>query len=164
MGAQNFINICDDSSGNKCCAEKGMANVEGIPNLYWIMTYPRPWYDLDTQCRLEEGRLVVLESRREQDCMVKYIIDEYKGDPARSYAIGLKTPDGYKGVYEWSHVDNTDPNFDAATPAFENWAPGYPKGNPCVVMSIGSEATISGLWNDGNCESTNLYGICEKVK
>jgi len=114
------------------------------------------------QCNIEGGKLLVLESRRENDCIVKYILDEYKGEPVKSFAIGLKTPQNYKGVYEWRHVDNGK-NPDAATPTFENWAPAAPTGKYCVVMNIGTAAPISGLWKDVDCGSA-VYGICEKDK
>merc|ERR1712179_541802 len=143
----------------------GMKNEDDVPNTYWIMTETlATWDDLDIICGVEKGRLVVIESRRENDCIVKYIMDEYKGDPVKSFAIGLKTPQNYKGVYEWKHVDNSDPNFDAATPTIENWAPTSPTGAYCTVMDIGSAAPISGLWKDVDCITTKFYGICEKVK
>merc|ERR1712126_288485 len=100
--AQYFANICEESSGHRCCAEEGMQG-----HTYWIMgNIPSTWQQLDQQCYNEGGKLLVLESRREKDCIVKYILDEYKGDPVKSFAIGLKTPENYKGVYEWKHVDN----------------------------------------------------------
>jgi len=155
--AQYFANICEESSGHRCCAEKGMQG-----HTYWIMgNIPSTWQQLDQQCYNEGGKLLVLESRRENDCIVKYILDEYKGDPVKSFAIGLKTPENYKGVYEWKHVDNAQ-KADAATPTFENWAPTAPTGKYCVVMDIGTAAPINGLWKDVDCGSA-VYGICEKV-
>merc|ERR1712243_51223 len=156
--AQYFVNICEESSGHKCCAETGMKD-----HTYWIMgDLPSTWERLDMQCNIEGGKLLVLESRRENDCIVKYILDEYKGEPVKSFAIGLKTPQNYKGVYEWRRVDNGK-NPDAATPTFENWAPAAPTGKYCVVMNIGTAAPISGLWKDVDCGSA-VYGICEKDK
>ena len=45
--------------------------------------------------------LAVLESPRENDCMVKYLVDKYK-----DRAIGLKA-ENYRYVYEWQHVDKS---------------------------------------------------------
>merc|ERR1711915_381116 len=112
------------------------------------------WNDMDTQCR-QEGtasattRLAVFESRRENDCMVKYIVDEFRSTSTRNYAIGLRVDDRYTGVYEWAHVDNSQPgSLDSATPAFTNWAPGKPTGNDCVYMSVGVNHKANGLWID----------------
>ena len=87
------------------------------------------------------ARLAVFESRRENDCVTKYIIDEYEDVTAHQYAIGtaklvycfaqqssvssgIKVDDVYKGVYEWNRVDTSIDNQDAATLTFSNWVPG----------------------------------------
>ena len=101
------------------------------------------WHELDIQCRMEKdgARLAVFESRRENDCVTKYIIDEYEDVTAHQYAIGtaklvycfpqlssvssgIKVDDVYKGVYEWNRVDTSIDNQDAATLTFSNWVPG----------------------------------------
>merc|ERR1711935_607806 len=131
------------------------------------MESPGSWTSLDTWCRLEGTEsavtgLAVLESRRENDCLVKYIFDTQSTSSTRNYAIGLKADSHYLDVYEWVQVDNSSPGaFDSATPNFINWAPGRPQGNPCVYMSVGWTNRANGLWVDGVC-STNLYGICER--
>jgi len=164
---QYFADICNDSSGHQCCAQTGMNNGDpDKPNKYWFMENTGgTWEDMDLLCNMEKGRLVVIESRRENDCLVKYAMDEYKGDPVKYYAIGLRTPENYNGVYEWKHVDNQPPNDDAATPSFTNWKPNYfPTGKHCVTLSIGSTAPINGLWTDVDCTNTQVHGICEKVE
>merc|ERR1711890_223158 len=81
--AQLFVDICEESSGHRCCAENGMKG-----HKYWIMgNIPSTWERLDMECNIEGGKLLILESRRENDCIVKYILDEYKGEPVKSFAI-----------------------------------------------------------------------------
>ena len=69
------------------------------------------------------GKLVVLESRTELDCLIKYMNDEFD-DPStlHTYTVGLKgqtTQD--VGIFKWQGVDTSPPNFDAATPSWSNW-------------------------------------------
>ena len=76
--------------------------------------------ELDIECKLESppfSQLVVLENRGKNDCLIKYIHDEYRGDYQHKFAIGLKSPDEYHGVYEWRGTD--------ATPDFINWASNF---------------------------------------
>ena len=89
------------------------------------------------------AKLAVFESRRENDCVAKFLIQEYEDVPGQQYAIGTLRqlifspelssvcsgmrepyPEGtYKGVYEWHRVDSTTDNKDAATLTFTNWVP-----------------------------------------
>jgi hypothetical protein len=68
----------------------------------------------------------VLDSHRESDCIVKYIIEEYEPTAVTNFAIGLKSTD-FAGprIYEWDYTDNqnqtTHDDDDAATPSFTNW-------------------------------------------
>ena len=149
----NFVDICTDSSGNKCCAE-GMDSSD-----YWIMQSLGTWTEQDIECRLESSpnsKLVVFENRAENDCLIKYLTDEYRGDALRKYAIGLKSPDDYKGVYEW----RADANV---TPTFTNWVSGYPKDQAYVYMTAGVGAAQNGKWTD-TTSSEKIYGICERSK
>jgi hypothetical protein len=126
-----FINICESSSGHHCCSP-GMESSE-----YWIMKHTGTWSNLEIECRLESdpySHLVILDNRGENDCLIKYLTDEY-GDAQKRFAIGLKSLDEYRGVYEWRGTD--------ATPEFTNWATNYPRDNPY---------------------DNNLYGICERTK
>ena len=148
-----FIKICESSSGHHCCAA-GMAGSE-----YWVMQHTGSWASLDIECRLESepySHLVILDSRAESNCIIKYLMDEYGGAQKR-YAIGLKSPDEYRGVYEWRGTD--------APPEFTNWAAGYPKDNPYVYMTVGvSGSAQNGRWADTTANDLNLFGICERNK
>ena len=45
---------------------------------------------MDIQCLLERdgAKLAVFESKRENDCVTKYLIEEYEDVPGQHYAIG----------------------------------------------------------------------------
>ena len=147
---ENFVDICADSSGNECCAT-GMENSE-----YWIMQHSGTWSELDFECRLEtDSQLVVFENRGENDCLIKYLEDEYRGDAQKKFAIGLKSPDEYRGVYEWGRNDNYT--------EFTNWANNMPTDKPCVYMTVGEGAPQNGKWTDTTCNQF-MYGICERTK
>eukprot|EP00092_Neocalanus_flemingeri_P030723 GFUD01033361.1.p1 GENE.GFUD01033361.1~~GFUD01033361.1.p1 ORF type:complete len:191 (+),score=47.28 GFUD01033361.1:24-596(+) len=157
-----WIDICNNSNGYYCCAEVGM-----MDHQYWVMTEMKTWNELEITCLLEslgsgyETRLAVLESPRENDCLVGYLVDRYK-DITRNYAIGLKA-DNYRNVYEWKHVDNSSPHLDQATPAFNNWDPTARGRGDCVYISVGEEDWFSGLWKSGECDTSLFIGICERV-
>ena len=147
-----FVDICASSSGNKCCAT-GMDKSE-----YWIMQSSGTWSELDIECRLEyspESQLVVFENRGENDCLIKYLQDEYRGDAQKKFAIGLKSPDDYRGVYEWRGTDTY--------PEFTNWANNMPADKPCVFMTVGEGAAQNGRWGNALCTEI-MYGICERSK
>ena len=93
--------------------------------------------------------------------MVKYIYDEFRGDPVKTFALGLKTSGRYKGVYEWKHVEEGANNDN--TPKFTNWAAAEPTGEDCIAMDIGEAASINGRWKGVACGTLQVYGICEKV-
>ena len=68
------------------------------------------------------GKLVVLESRTELDCLIEYMNDEFD-DPStlHKYTIGLKGQTTQNvGIFKWQGVD-TSTNPDAATPSWTNW-------------------------------------------
>ena len=114
---------------------------------YWFMTLPGSWLELEIQCRVERPNrtsLVVLENRAEQDCLVKYITDEFNSVSGVRYAIGLQSPDHYRGVYQWRPSDTT--------PTFTNWASASPTNKECVVMTVGSGASQNGAWTDVSCQ------------
>ena len=69
------------------------------------------------------GKLVVLESRTELDCLIEYMNDEFDDPTAlQKYTIGLKGQTTQnKGIFKWQGVDASLPNFDAATPSWTNW-------------------------------------------
>ena len=103
---------------------------------------------------------MVIENKRENDCLVKYLYDEFRGDATKTYAIGIKQVDNYKGVYEWRHVNSA--GNDEGTVKFTNWAAAEPKGDECIGMDVGEAATINGVWKGVACSAV-VYGICEKV-
>ena len=118
--------------------------------------------------------LVVFDDLVEMNCVLKYLIDEFPDQATTKYAIGLQSPDdykgnkvfnikvgkvklNYKGVYEW-RVRPKD-----LTPTFTNWANGYPTDQKCVSMTVGIGASQNGRWTDGHCTTeTTLFAICEK--
>merc|ERR1712212_566933 len=112
------------------------------------------------------GKVVVLESRTELDCLIEFINDKFD-DPAKlsKYAIGLKgETTRNKGIFKWQnvHVDSTD--FGAATPLWSNWKGGSIPATanaPCVYMEIGQTPTVNGLWSLANCNVVTMLGICE---
>ena len=68
------------------------------------------------------GKLVVLESRTELDCLIEYMNDQFD-DPTvlHKYTLGLKGQTTQnKGIFKWQGVDASI-NFDAATPSWTNW-------------------------------------------
>ena len=70
------------------------------------------------------GKLVVLESRTELDCLIEYMNDQFD-DPTvlHKYTLGLKGQTTQnKGIFKWQGVDASLPNFDAATPSWTNWS------------------------------------------
>ena len=64
--------------------------------------------------------MVSLQSRRELDCLIKYINDEIDSNTMQKYAIGLRAKSD-NGVFEWEFVDSTLADWDAPTPSFSNW-------------------------------------------
>ena len=52
---------------------------------------------MDIQCRLEKtgAKLAVFESKRENDCVAKYLIEEYEDVPGQHYAIGTAFRDSF---------------------------------------------------------------------
>ena len=95
---QNFVDICNDSSGNECCASEGMED-----HTYWVMQSSGSWSSLDIECRIQKtgARLAVFETRRENDCMIKYLLDEYRGRTV----IALDS--------KWHSLNNSAPEFAA---------------------------------------------------
>ena len=99
--------------------------------------------------------LVVLESRAEQDCLIKFITDEFQSAVPVKYALGLQSPDHYRGVYQWRPDD--------LSLTFTNWGSGSPSNKACVHMTVGPGVTQNGVWSDVSCHAdTKLHGICER--
>jgi len=111
------------------------------------------------------GKLVVLESRTELDCLIEYMNDEFDDPTAlQKYTLGLKGQTTQnKGIFKWQGVDASLPNFDAATPSWTNWKTGSPPatGGPCSFMEIGQTSAVNGLWTLSDCNKALMLGICE---
>ena len=67
--------------------------------------------------------MAVFETRRENDCVTKYILDKYEDQTSKMFAIGLKAEPEYPGIYEWNRVNHDTFHPDAATLTFLNWVP-----------------------------------------
>merc|ERR1712203_575824 len=169
-------NLCSDG----CCGT-GMhtpdenGSYTGSHHLYTIYDprddSPEDWDYWHLICRTTPGpsglpgKLLVLESRTELDCLIEFINDEFD-DPAKlsKYAVGLKGKTTQnKGIFKWQNVD-TSSNFDAATPSWSNWKGGAIPATanaPCVYMEIGQTAAVNGLWSLANCNVVTMLGICE---
>jgi len=118
----------------------------------------------EIECRVESGdtSLVVFEDRAELNCVIKYLLDEFPSKAATKYAIGLRSPDDYKGVYEW-RSSSVSSDVASITPKFENWANNAPTDKKCVTMTVGSGAAQNGKWQDEDCTQDNtLLAICER--
>ena len=68
------------------------------------------------------GTLVRFESRREMECLIKYINDEIDSTALNKYAIGLYGS-SESGIFEWDgKSQGTDAaTFDDPTLSFTNW-------------------------------------------
>jgi len=161
---ETWVTICTDDSGNQCCANAGMGDA-AAPHQYWIIRSTNSWAQQDFACRMERStaKLAVFESQRENDCVTKYLLDEFEDATSQQYAIGIKVDSRYPGVYEWDRVDNTaTDHLDDATLSFKNWVPTAPTGMGCGVMSVGIGDTNNGRWTDVDCNSGSLlYAVCE---
>ena len=63
------------------------------------------------------------ESRREQECLIKYINDEIDSTTMNKYAIGLHETSDH-GVFEWYQKEQGTPDAgttDDPTLTFSNW-------------------------------------------
>lgn len=164
---ETWVDICKDSAGHEYCdREGGGMGDTASRHLYWIMKTPGSWADLDLYCRIERtgAKLAVLETRRENDCLIKYLLDKYEDPTSQMFAIGLKTETSFTGIYQWDRVDVAPDDQDAATLSFTNWLPvwfGSPLGNKCVAMMAGLNEAGNGRWKDIDCDMTSLYGVCE---
>ena len=101
---ETWKEICTEDSGNKCCTDpgQGMADAgaaDGDPAvnhqywiirrqgrqetsnilIAWLLNIAGSWTSHDIDCRLEKtgAKLAVFESKRESDCVTKYLIEEY---------------------------------------------------------------------------------------
>ena len=105
--------------------------LEGVGTRYasskcWVLTLKPLYFSIYfffLNLQLAHFRLAVFETRRENDCVTKYILDKYEDQTSKMFAIGLKTEPAYPGIYEWSRVNPDTIHPDAATLTFQNWVP-----------------------------------------
>merc|ERR1712110_111723 len=161
---ETWVTICTDDSGNECCADAGMGDTADTRHDYWIIRSQSSWSQQDFACRMERptAKLAVFESQRENDCVTKYLLDEFEDATSMQYAIGIKADERYPGIYEWDRVDISDDNKDAASLSFKNWVPTAPTGLGCGVMSVGIGDPNNGRWTDVDCHTgATYYAVCE---
>jgi len=172
-----WVDICKDgfSSENECCHlntadADGNAIDQGMEKHEYQLTYDtRSYSEQSVECRLKgiddtsKGyHLVTFESRKEHDCVMKYIAQEH-GDFGPFY-LGLKADSGdyRKNLFEWDRPMSTSTAVDKETPTFYNWIPGSPAGlGDCVSVQVGKELVSNGQWINADC-STALPTICER--
>merc|ERR1712037_788969 len=144
----------------------------GVDNHLYTIYDPRAdgeetWDNWNLICRTSveggrTGKVVVLESRAELDCLIEYMNNEFDDPIApRKYTLGPKGQTTQNvGIFKWQGVDASI-NFDAAT----NWKTGSPTGGPCPYMEIGQTSAVNGLWwalvGSGDCNKAQMLGICE---
>jgi len=129
------------------------------------------WDQWKQECRTSEeggktGRLVVLESRTELDCLIEYMNEEFDDPIAlHKYAVGLKGQTTRNvGVFKWEGVQADASDWDAETPSWTNWKGGSTPATanaPCVYMEIGQTTAVNGLWSLSDCNKVLMLGICE---
>merc|ERR1712083_640218 len=162
-----YVTLADESDGDHCQVALQAGTNKTIAGKYWFMRTGDSVSNHHINCITDESstttKLAVLESRKENDCLTRYLTDRYGGDSGtEQYAIGLRAPN-YRNVWEWWNIDSND-NVDISTPTFTNWAPSYPQGDgDCVVIVIGKDDATNGMWQNVACGGgENYYGICEK--
>ncbi|XP_015997561.2 C-type lectin domain family 10 member A isoform X1 [Rousettus aegyptiacus] len=133
----------NNETQNTCCAVNWLEH-EG--SCYWFSRTGKPWSEAEKYCQLENGHLVVINSREEQNFLEKHI--RYSNT-----WIGLTDPEG---VWKW--VDGTDYETN-----FKNWEPGQPDDWHGHELGGGEDCAHlrpTGEWNDDVCQ--RLYNwICE---
>jgi len=178
--AVEFENLC---SGKASCCGTGMhtpfpnGSYTGVNDHLYTIYDPRDdseetWDYWNLICRTatgpsgSPGKLLVLDSRTELDCLIEFINDEFDDPKALSkYAMGLKGKTTQnKGIFKWQNVDISPSNLDAATPMWSNWKGGAIPATanaPCVYMEVGQTAAVNGLWSLADCNVVTMLGICE---
>ncbi|KAF6298280.1 C-type lectin domain containing 10A [Rhinolophus ferrumequinum] len=128
---------------NTCCPLNWLEH-EG--SCYWFSHTGKPWKEAEKYCQLENGHLVVINSREEQN-----FVQEHTGS---SYTwIGLSDPEGI-----WKWVDGTDYETN-----FKNWKPGQPDDWHGHGLGGGEDCAhylSDGRWNDDVCQRPYRW-ICE---
>ncbi|XP_023386128.1 C-type lectin domain family 10 member A [Pteropus vampyrus] len=133
----------NNDTQNTCCAVNWL-EYEG--SCYWFSRTGKSWPEAEKYCQLENGHLVVINSREEQNFLQEHIGYSYTW-------IGLTDPEG---VWKW--VDGTD--YETS---FKNWSPGQPDDWHGHGLGGGEDCAHfrpDGKWNDDVCQRPYNW-ICE---
>ena len=79
------MNLCTELPSTCCTTQPERDTEEPI---YWVIRSSRSWDLQSVECYLKNAKLAAFESKRETDCMTKYLLDEYGDDNSMQYAIG----------------------------------------------------------------------------
>ena len=185
-----WVNLCNEYQDSCCFAAAADGTDE---SQYWVIRSSRSWELQKIECYQKDSksrylvfkwgnkimflsfRLVSMQTKKENDCLAKYIYDEYKDDASVQYAIGnilmktktaflkvsfctgMKVSDEYPGIYEWD-TENSPTSVE-----IWNWRPSTPTGLGCAVMNVGKTETMTGMWTDVDCSAASYYAVCEKT-
>ncbi|NP_058885.1 asialoglycoprotein receptor 2 isoform X1 [Rattus norvegicus] len=134
------------SNGTECCPVNW---VEFGGSCYWFSRDGLTWAEADQYCQMENAHLLVINSREEQEFVVKH-----RG--AFHIWIGLTDKDG-----SWKWVDGTEYRSN-----FKNWAFTQPdnwQGHEEGGSEDCAEILSDGLWNDNFCQQVNRWA-CERKR
>ncbi|XP_034363693.1 asialoglycoprotein receptor 2 isoform X1 [Arvicanthis niloticus] len=134
------------SNGTDCCPVNW---VEYGGSCYWFSLDGLTWAEADQYCQLENAHLLVINSRDEQDFVVKH-------RAAYHIWIGLTDRDG-----SWKWVDGTEYRSN-----YKNWAFTQPdnwQGHEDGGSEDCAEMLSDGHWNDNFCQQVNRWA-CEKKR
>ncbi|XP_052052765.1 asialoglycoprotein receptor 2 isoform X2 [Apodemus sylvaticus] len=134
----------DVKAGTECCPINW---VEFGGSCYWFSWEGLTWAEADQYCKLENAHLLVINSREEQDFVVKH-----RG--SFHIWIGLTDRDG-----SWKWVDGTEYRSN-----YKNWAITQPdnwQGHEEGGSEDCAEILLDGHWNDNFCQQVNRWA-CEK--
>ncbi|KAF6093016.1 C-type lectin domain containing 10A [Phyllostomus discolor] len=132
------------AGSQKTCCPVNWLEHEG--SCYWFSSTGKPWPEAENYCQMANTRLVVINSRQEQDFVQQHIGSSYTW-------MGLSDPEG---VWKW--VDGTDYETN-----FKNWKPGQPDDWHGHGLGGGEDCAHfhpDGRWNDDACQRP-YHWICE---
>merc|ERR1719244_1851922 len=167
----NFIDICKDgfSTVDECCKKNpdDKTDLGMEKHQYQVIYEKRSHTDQSIECRIQalndpdnNYQLVTFETRKEYDCVMKYLGNLEPNFGA--FYIGLKadSSDSSKNIFQW---ESPMPTLeDGETLTFTNWAATSPAGKgDCVTIGIGATLATNGLWVDSSCDVL-LPTVCER--
>jgi len=167
------VNLCDPIRYG-CCgtgmynSTGGQVYPAGAGHTYLVFDIYdsglQSWVDWSNYCKFDGGRLVSFQSRREMDCVIKFINDVVDSTTMYKFAIDLHAAGNERGIFEWKDIRSTDADYDAPSPSFTNWKTGVqPSGysTPCVYMEVGTSTYANGLWSASSCTTSTMLAVCE---